>query len=91
MNLPSWVDTALIVVAFIFGVAWVFTRANDPMKVFWRCLDDARSGDFEKSFMDRINSISVYGDLLETTVRKWGVEGVTNAFHEAQADHSREF
>lgn len=61
------------------------------MRVFYRCLDKARAGGFEKSFIDRINSIAAYGDLLESTVRKWGVEGVTKAFDEAQSERTRQF
>ncbi|MFL1449198.1 hypothetical protein ACI77O_12455 [Pseudomonas tritici] len=84
-------STTAIVVLLLAGAVWLYVRANDPMKVFYRCLDEARAGDFEKSFMDRINSIAEYGDLLESTVRKWGVEGVTKAFHEVQSERTRQF
>ena len=84
-------STAAIVVLILAGAVWLYVRANDPMKVFYRCLDEARAGDFEKSFMDRINSVAKLGDSLDSVVCQWGVDGVTKTFREAQSEHSRKF
>lgn len=84
-------STAAIVVLILAGAVWLYVRANDPMNVFFRYPYEARAGDFEKPFMDRINSVAKLGDSLDSIVRQWGVDGVTKAFREARSERSRKY
>lgn len=67
----------------VFRIALSILIERRAIRMYWRCLDTARTAGVEESFMDRFNSEARIGDSLGKVCRDWGSTRIRRMCEEA--------